>query len=71
MENKVKLTLELAPEVNEILESLAEMMHTNKSDVLRRGIALLKVAAQAKQDGQKLGVATPDQPLTKEIIGLF
>jgi predicted transcriptional regulator len=71
VENKVKLTLELAPEVNEILERLASLMHSTKSDVLRKGIALMEIAAEAKKEGQNLGVATSGQPLAKEIIGLF
>jgi predicted transcriptional regulator len=68
---KVKLTLELSPEAAELLQGLADMMHTTKSEVLRKGLALMKVAADAKKDGRKLGVAAGDQPLATEIVGIF
>lgn len=68
---KVKLTLELTPEAAALLDSLAEMLHGNKSEVLRKGLALMKVAADAKKDGRKMGVAAPDQQLATEIVGIF
>ena len=66
----VRLSLELAPQVNDTLEMLAEKIHGTKSDVLRRAIALMEVAVRAREDGMKLGIASKDQVLTTEIIGI-
>lgn len=67
---KVRLSLDISPEMNTLLESLAAATGGTKSDVLRKAIALMEVAVDAKRRGLKLGLAEKDQPLTTEIIGL-
>ncbi len=67
---KVRLSLDISPELNELLEQLATTTGGTKSDVLRKAIALMEVAVDAKRRGLKLGLAEKDQPLTTEIIGL-
>jgi hypothetical protein len=56
--------------MNELLERLADATGGTKSDVLRRAIALMEVAVEAKRQGKKFGIAEKDQPLATEIIGL-
>lgn len=70
MNKKVRLSLDLSPETNEVLERLAKETHGAKSDVLRKAIALMEVAVKAKSEGKKFGVANPDQELATEIVGL-
>lgn len=67
---KVRLSLDISPELNALLEQLASATGGTKSDVLRKAIALMEVAVDAKRRGLKLGLAEKDQPLTTEIIGL-
>lgn len=67
---KVRLSLDISPELNALLESLAAKTGGTKSDVLRKAIALMEVAVDAKRRGLKLGLAEKDQPLATEIIGL-
>lgn len=67
---KVRLSLDISPELNALLESLAVKTGGTKSDVLRKAIALMEVAVDAKRRGLKLGLAEKDQPLATEIIGL-
>jgi predicted transcriptional regulator len=67
---KVRLSLDISPELNALLESLAVTTGGTKSEVLRKAIALMEVAVDAKRRGLKLGLADKDQPLTTEIIGL-
>lgn len=67
---KVRLSLDISPELNALLEQLASTIGGTKSDVLRKAIALMEVAVDAKRRGLKLGLAEKDQPLTTEIIGL-
>lgn len=66
----VRLSLELSPQLNQTLEDLAAKSHGTKSDVLRRAIALMAVAIQAKSEGKKFGVADKDQELATEIVGI-
>jgi predicted transcriptional regulator len=70
VDEKVRLTLTVSPELNETLEELAARSHSTKSDVLRRAITLLEVAAEAKARDEKLGLFDKDRKLVTEIVGL-
>lgn len=67
---KVRLSADISPELYDKLTELSEEMNVTKSDVLRRAIALVDVALQAKKAGKKFGVAEKNQPLTTEIVGV-
>ena len=69
-EDRIKLSVEVSPELYRTIDRLAKQGHESKSDVLRKGIALMQVALEAKQDGKKIGIAAFGQPLEKEIIGI-
>ena len=68
--SKVRLTVDVSPELNETLDQLADNAHLTKSEILRRAIALMKVAAQAHEKGQKLALIDKDQQGMTEIIGI-
>lgn len=70
VKEKVRLSLDISPELNTLLEQLAASTGSTKSEVLRKAIALMEVAVEAKRQGKKLGIAERDQQLTTEIIGL-
>lgn len=67
---RVRLSLDLSPELNGLLEDLAVAIDGTKSDVLRKGIVLMEVAVRAKRENKKFGIADPGQPLVTEIVGL-
>ncbi len=67
---KIRLSLDISPEANALLETLASSIGGTKSDVLRKGIALMQVAIDAKRQGKKFGIAEKDQVLATEIIGI-
>lgn len=67
---KVRLSLDISPELNALLEMLADKTGGTKSDVLRKAISLMEVAVEAKRQGKKFGIAERDQQLSTEIIGL-
>jgi predicted transcriptional regulator len=67
---KVRLSLDISPDLNLLLEELAAAIGGTKSDVLRKAIALMEVMVQAKKQGKKFGIAEKDQPLATEIIGI-
>ena len=68
--SKVRLTVDVSPELNETLDQLADNAHLTKSEILRRAIALMKVAAQAHEKGQKLALIDKDQQAMTEIVGI-
>jgi hypothetical protein len=70
MPNTVRLSLDVSPDLYETITLLATKLHSTKSDVLRKAIALMEVAVRAKEQHKKFGIAGPDQPLETEIVGL-
>lgn len=68
--SKVRLSLDVSPELNEVLERLADATHGSKSDVLRKAIALMEVAVDAKENGKKLGIVERGQTVSTEIVGI-
>ena len=70
LKEKVRLSLDVTEELNRTLESLAARSGNTKSELLRKAIALMVIAVQAKEKGQKLGVAREGQTLETEIVGL-
>lgn len=66
----IKLSLELSEEVNAKLEAFARKAHTSKSEVLRRSLGLYDIAAEAKDDGLKLGLLDKDRQVIREIVSI-
>jgi hypothetical protein len=67
---QVRLSLEISPAMSRALKDLALKTGGTKSDVLRKAVALMEVAVEARERGEKFGVAEKDQPLVTEIVGL-
>ena len=67
---KVRLSLDVSPELNHTLDELATKIHGTKSDVLRKAIVLMELAVQAKDKDQKLGIIDKDRHVVTEIVGL-
>lgn len=69
-QKNVRLSLDVSFELNETLDEMAEKLHSSKSDVLRKSIALVEVAIDEKAKGHHLGVFDQQQHMLKEIVGL-
>lgn len=67
---RIRLSLDVSPELNDLLETIAQEMCTTKSQVLRKCIALFEIAVREKQKGNYLGIFNHDQKIVKEITGL-
>ncbi len=67
---KIRLSLDVSPELNETLDDLAMKTGTTKSDILRKAIALMEVAVDAKQHQNKLGILDEQRHLVREIVGI-
>lgn len=65
-----RVNFEVSQELDETLERLVqETSSASKSEVLRRAIALMSVASQAKQKGEKVIIADSNRvPLAEVLI---
>jgi metal-responsive CopG/Arc/MetJ family transcriptional regulator len=68
---KIRLSLQVSQELNQTLEEIAETTGTNRTDVIRQALALMKVAHSAKKEGRHLGIVSDAKKLDTEIIGLI
>lgn len=67
---KVRISLDVSPELNVKLDELSLKIQGSRSDVLRRALVLMDVAVRARDEGHKLGVVDKNQPLLTEIVGI-
>lgn len=71
MAGKIRLTLEVTPEINSVLESLAETSGSTKSDVLRKAIALIDFASKNKPKGRELAlIDSKSEKVVGHVVGL-
>ena len=68
---KVRLSLQVSQELNKALEDIADSTGSNRTDVIRQALALMKVAHAAKKDGKHLGLVADARKLDTEIVGLL
>lgn len=69
--NDIKLTFHVTKELNDILESLRkDSGASSKSEVLRKAIALMRAATDAKIAGKPFGVGKDDESMEMKIVGL-
>lgn len=67
---KVRVSLDLSPSAFEILEQISAEEQITKNELLRRAIALMKVAADAKKQGHSLGLLDAKGKIVVQIIGV-
>lgn len=66
---KVRLSLDVPQELNEMLEKLADETGSSKSDVLRKAISFMDIVLEAQQKGFKIGIAEDrNHPIKTEIL---
>ncbi|MFD2182637.1 hypothetical protein [Rhodoplanes azumiensis] len=70
-QDKVRLNLQVSSELNQMLETIAEDTGTQRSDVIRQALALMKVAHDAKRRGKHIGLVSDPDKLETEIVGLL
>lgn len=56
VQEKIHLSLELSPQLYATLDTLAQKIGTDKTDVLLKAIALLELAVEAKEQGMDIKV---------------
>jgi hypothetical protein len=70
---KVRLNLDVSQEIAEFLDTLAQENATTKTDVMRRAIALLKVAHDEKKRHRSMGFVSEsrDDVLETKVVGVL
>jgi predicted transcriptional regulator len=70
---KVRLNLDVSQEIADFLDTLAQENATTKTDVMRRAIALLKVAHEEKKRNRSMGfvASSRDDVLDTKIVGVL
>jgi metal-responsive CopG/Arc/MetJ family transcriptional regulator len=71
MQEKVRMNLQVSAELNELLEQIAGDTGSNRSEVIRQALALMKVAHEAKRKGKHIGFVSNPANLETEIVGLM
>ena len=67
----VRLNLFLSRSLHAEMKAIAESAGVSMADVLRCGLALLKVAREARRSGMHFGICEDATNLDREIIGLI
>lgn len=70
-EKKVRMNLQVSAEMNEALEQIADEAGSNRSEVIRQALALIKIAHEAKANGKRIGLVSDPGKLDTEIVGLL
>ena len=68
---KVRLHLQVSAELNEMIEQIADETGSNRSEVIRQALALMKVAHEGKANGKHIGLVSDPSKLDTAIVGLL
>jgi hypothetical protein len=66
---RVKLTLDISPELDADLDNLAEELGVTKGGAILRAIGLLKIAMEAKSEGKRVAIIDDREDSEQEITG--
>lgn len=65
---RVRLTLDLSPRLNAVVEEIAANKGTTKADVLRAAVEYLAMANTASKDGLNVGAWKDDKDVRRERV---
>ena len=69
---RARLTIDISEDLAKLLTDLAEESDTTKSDIIRRGLAVMKAARDQKRAGrQHLGFVHDPTKLDAEMLGVM
>ncbi|MBW0003460.1 MAG: ribbon-helix-helix protein, CopG family [Hyphomicrobiales bacterium] len=70
-EKKERMNLQVSPELSKLLNGIADETGSNRTEVIRQALALMKVAHDAKRRGKHIGLTSDPSKLETEIVGLL
>ena len=65
---RIRLTLDVLPSANDILDGLATKRGQTKAEVLRLGIGLVKIMVETQEQGRHLGLFDRNDRLVRELV---
>lgn len=68
---KIRLNLQVSEQLNSDLEQMAESTGSNRTEVIRQALALMKIAHQARREGRHLGLVSDPSKLDTELVGVL
>ncbi len=71
MTAKVRLNLQVSEQLNSDLEEMADSTGSNRTEVIRQALALMKIAHQARREGRHLGLVSDPSILDTELVGIL
>ncbi len=71
MTAKVRLNLQVSAQLNSDLEEMADSTGSNRTEVIRQALALMKIAHQARREGRHLGLVSDHSKLDTELVGIL
>lgn len=66
----VRLNVNITEELNSRLDVLAAQSGTNKSELMRKAIALIDLAVTESKQGHRLGILDEKRHVLREIVGI-
>lgn len=66
----IRLSLDVSPEMYDMLEEMSNKAHSTKSDLMRKSLFLMMIAIREKEQGHYLGIIGKDKKLINEIVGV-
>ena len=68
---KIRLNLQVSEQLNKDLEEIADDTGSNRTEVIRQALALMKAAHKARTEGKHLGLVSDPSKLDTEIVGIL
>ena len=67
--DKVRVSLDISPELNEKLQAMARDINGTRSEVLRKSLVLFDLAIEARKQGKKMGLRTAANSFPQKLLG--
>jgi predicted transcriptional regulator len=67
---KIRMSLDVTPEMKEVIDSLARQQHATQAQVMRQAIALLKTVKDAETKGESPALIDKEGHVTARLVGV-
>ena len=71
MAGRIRLNLQVSEQLNSDLDEMADSTGSNRTEVIRQALALMKIAHQARREGRHLGLVSDPSKLDTELVGIL
>lgn len=71
MTDRVRLSVQLPRDIDDMLEAVAEARSVTKGEVIRNALALFMVAQDAQKENKAIGIVDDPAKLDQRIVGLL